>query len=142
MISIILISFPCMNRDNSLMNEAFSPYSIEAFLDQSTYCLRSMANDVIPVFEIDGVYGEGVEQVLNALEEQVLSEPILELFNGIGLQELESGVLCHISDNRGSELIHRTVILRSSSSESSSCDYKDQSSSEESDSLQNLQICA
>lgn len=131
-----------MSSDSSQQNDAFSPYSIEAFLDQSTYCLRSMANDVIPVFEIDGEYSKGDDSVLNALEEQVLKEPLMELFNGISSQDLESGVLCHITDNRGTELVHKTIILRSSSSDSCYSDYKDQSSSEESDSLQNFQAYA
>jgi hypothetical protein len=59
-----------------------SKVSLEAFLDEQDFCLRSFAEETTPLFEIQGGYGQEHEELLKALEGEELDHQLLVMFEG------------------------------------------------------------
>jgi hypothetical protein len=89
-----------------------SRVSLEAFLDEQDFCLRSFAEETTPLFEIQGGYDAEHEDLLKALEEEELGEQLLVMFEGWDEDILSQGVPCVITDSRWDKNSRKTVVLK------------------------------
>jgi hypothetical protein len=86
--------------------------SLEAFLDEHDFCLRSFAEEKTPLFEMQYGYDSEHADVLRALEGEELDGQLIGMFEGWGEDLLSRGVPCVITDSRSETNCQRTVLLK------------------------------
>ena len=80
--------------------EADDELILELYLEDNSYCIRSIASCGEPYFEVENVYDNRSEQILKAIEDCQIDDQIIKMFDGVDEKTLEMGVHCIITDNR------------------------------------------
>ena len=115
--------------------EADDELILELYLEDNSYCIRSIASCGEPYFEVENVYDNRSEQILKAIEDCQIDDQIIKMFDGVDEKTLEMGVHCIITDNRIKDhSSDRCLVLRRKCYfASSSSDDSEQSISYDSD---------
>lgn len=100
------------------MEPSRSGFSLEAYLGKTDFCIRSLANGVFPLFQLEDEYSSENGQLIEALYKEEFDDKLLDMFQGYGFNE--EGVPCQIFDLRDTEQTPRRVWLRRSSCSSAS----------------------
>ncbi|OHS97969.1 hypothetical protein TRFO_09106 [Tritrichomonas foetus] len=104
--------------------------SLEVFLDDESFCVRSFVGGDVPYFELESDYsGDTPERVMKALIEKgdLSDEFLMRLFEGIDEKSLSRGVLCHVSDSRtlnGLNAQNNSILAANSNNQSNNPDFQ------------------
>lgn len=100
------------------MEESRSGLSLEAYLGEKDFCIRSLANGGLPLFQLEDEYESENGQLIDAINNEEFDDKLLDMFQGYGF--CDEAVPCEIFDLRKTEKGPRRVWLRRSSSSNSS----------------------
>lgn len=71
--------------------------SLEAYLYDGSFCIRSVVNGVFPLFELEDRYDSANGELVDLIEKSELSDKFGGFFEGY---DVEADVVCEITDRR------------------------------------------